>query len=366
MLAVITLAVITLAVKRMKFRFAVCLLVLAAFALALWRGLKLLPPRGANALFYASITQGADVPMRAEMTLTWRRHGITHMAQARVVQGARGRRRIEYTLPVEARGRAVYSDGQTQWQREPGRDRLAATSLLPESEQDERVTADLVARNYKIVQVSDDERVAGRGASLLELLPRQAGRSSQKRWIDRQTYKILRIETHYADGILARMVAYTPTALPATVAPDEFAPPASDALRRVSGPATSRIVSGNALAASDPAAAVRGLGLRAEGAQGFRLIQVASSAVEQAQTAHLLYSDGIESVSVFVQNGGASIPERSPGWHDLTLNGRTAYESRDGHLDAIVWTQQGRRYTAVSHLEPHTLQSFVADQMAAR
>ena len=342
----------------MNLRHFVLSILLAAVALAVWRGAGYVQARGPRLLFHKSVTLGAEVPMRADLTMTARRHGITYTTQAHVVHGSKGQYRMEYTQPAEAKGRMVYSDGQTQWQVEPRRRLLAATNLVPESEQNERDTEDLVARNYKIVLVSEDETAAGRPAYLLELLPRQEGKSSQKRWIDRQTFKTLRIETHYPDGILARMIAYTSVVLPAQVTAADFVPPVSPSLRRVTTPASSNI-----LPMHNQAAPVRSLGLRTEAALGFHLTQVASSSVEAAQTAHLLYSDGIESVSVFVQNGGAPVLAHAPGWHVITIAGHSAFENLDGHLDAVVWTQGSYRYTAVSHLGPKALQQFVGSQI---
>jgi outer membrane lipoprotein-sorting protein len=333
-------------------------ILLVVAALTVWRGAKYMQDRRPRMLFHKSVTLGADVPMRADLIMTWRRHGITHTTQAHVVHGVKGQYRMEYVQPAAAKGRVVYSNGQTQWQYEPRRNLLATTNLVPESEQNERDTEDLVARNYKIVLVSEDETTTGRPSSLLELLPRQEGKSSQKRWIDRQTFKTLRIETHYPDGILARRIAYTSVVLPAQVASRDFAPPTSPSLRRVTTPASSNI-----LPMHDQTAPVRSLGLRAEAALGFQLTQVASSPVEEAQTAHLLYSDGIESVSVFVQNGGPPVLAKAPGWHTVNIAGRPAFENRDGHLDAVVWTQGSHRYTAVSHLEPKALQRFVSSQI---
>ena len=192
--------------------------------------------------------------------MTWRKHGQTFETRAHVEQGAKGRYRMEYTFPASTRGRIVFSDGNTQWQAEPGRNLLASTDLIPENEQNERNTEDLLARNYRIALVSDEETIAGRRAYLLELLPRQEGKSSQKRWIDRETNKTLRIETHYPDGILARMIAYNVTALPAHIAPSDFAPPANPMLQRVAASDVSPALS--ALPpASNADAAVRGLGI---------------------------------------------------------------------------------------------------------
>ncbi len=347
----------TVAIRSAKLWPVLALLLIAISVLA-WRNAVLLTTRSPRNLYHISVTRGTDVPMRAELTMTWRRHGMTHSTQAHIVQGPQGRYRMEYVLPAEARNRIVCSDGRTQWQYEPRRNLLTETPLVPTSEQNERDTEDLVATNYKIVLVSDDEKTAGRPAYLLELLPRQEGKSSQKRWIDRQTFKTLRIETHYPDGILASMIAYTSPTLPAVVAPSDFTPPQPSGVNRASSPTTSNVFP---VHSDNPS--VHSLGLRAEGALGFRLTQIASSSVDRARTAHLLYSDGIESVSVFVQNEGSPILSKAPGWHPISIMGHTAYENLDGHLDAVLWTEGNYRYTAVSHLGPRALQQFVASQL---
>ena len=344
---------------RISLKLAVCLL-LGAFAgtgLGL-RGASLLSARRAQWLLRQSITVGAEVPMRAGLTMTRRRHGQTLTTQARVAQGSRGRYRMEYLLPPDARGRIVTSDGQANWQYEPRQDLLARTQLIPENEQNERATQDLIAQNYRLVVVSENEVVEGRDAWLLELLPRLAGKSSQRRWIDRQTFKTLRVETHYEDGILARMVAYDHIVLPANVTPGEFEPPHGDKLHSLNSVADS-----DSFAGADQPAFARALRLTPDGALGFRLVQVASSSLDKGKTAHLLYSDGIESVSVFVQQGGTPAPINAAGWHTITINKQTAFENLDGHLDAIVWTQNNYRYTALSHLGPKALQQFVGSQL---
>jgi len=345
------------------------LILLFVSAFALWKGVAVWRDRQPRLLLHRSITQGADVPMRAEMKMTWRRHGITHISRAHALLGATGRYRMEYLEPEEAKGRIVYSDGQTQWQFEPRHKLLATTNLIPESAQNERDTEDLIAQNYKIVLVSEDERVAGRTAYLLELLPRQEEKSSQKRWIDRQTFRTLRVETHYPDGILARMVAYTDLTLPAKVSPSDFVPPSTPlhpGLVPVTTPVSSTVLPLPASNDTRPAltGSLHALGLHAAGTAGFQLTQVASSAVKQARTAHLLYSDGIETISIFVQNGQMPALANAPGWHEIQIGTRKAFENLDGHLDAIVWTQNGYRYTTVSHLGPRALQQFVGGQMA--
>ncbi|HLK61166.1 MAG TPA: sigma-E factor regulatory protein RseB domain-containing protein [Chthonomonadaceae bacterium] len=341
-------------------RFLLLLLLPFGLLAALGLGYRQQPEAQGDALaiWHKSLTQGADAPMRAEMTMTQRQHGRTLTTQAHVVQGARGRFRMEYILPVEARGRIVFSDGQTNWQYEPLQNLLAKTTLVPMSEQRDREVEALIESNYRMALVSGRESIAGRSTYVMDLLPHHAGKSSQRRWIDKQTYKTLRVETHYTDGILARMVTYDQVTLPAVVAEADFLPMQAKNMQVVSTPASSV----NILTRAIPEQ-FASLELKPEAALGFQLIQVSSSEIDRLPATQLLYSDGIETVSIFVQQGDQAVLTVPANWKKLAIRNISVFENIDGHLDALTWIRNGRRYTAVSHLTPSALQSFVTSQL---
>ncbi len=311
----------------------------------------------ALAIWRRSLTEGEDTPMRAEMTMTWRRHGVTHLAEAHVVQGARGRFRMEYVRPSDANGRLVFSNGQIAWQYEPNRRLLARTEMPPTSQEKDREAESLIEANYRIVLESDHASAAGRPAYLIGLLPRQPGKSSQHRWIDRATGKTLRIETRYTDGILARMVAYNRVTLPAVVTEADFRPMASAGLRTVSAPSSL-----GALPQSAYAAELASVSLKPAAAPGFQLMDFTSSRVGGKPALQLLYGDGIETLSIFVQRSAAvtSVPQH---WRRADLNGVPVYENSDGHLNALSWTRGGWRYTALSHLTVPALEAAARSQL---
>lgn len=317
------------------------------------------PSGDALTIWRKSLTQGADTPMRAEMQMTQRHHGITYPTEAHIVQGAKGRYRMEYVLPEEARGRIVFSDGETNWQYEPKQNLLAKTPMVAMTEQKDREVEELIESNYQIALVSDQAQAAGRPAYLLDLWPNMEGKSSQRRWIDKQTYKTLRIETHYTDGILARMVMYDHVALPATVTDADFLPMHTKTTHIVDPPATEF-----SLATRVIPTRYANLGLKSQAALSFQLIEISSSQIDNAPAIQLLYTDGIETVSIFVQNSHESISSVPSNWQALTIKGHPAFQNLDGHLDAITWIENGHRYTAVSHLTPHALQTVVESQLS--
>jgi outer membrane lipoprotein-sorting protein len=313
--------------------------------------------REALAVWRRSLTEGEETPMRAEMTMSWRRHGITYRAQAHIVQGRRGRFRMEYVQPPDACGRLVFSDGQTAWQYEPNRKLLARTAMPPMSQEKDRAAESLIEANYRIALESDHATAAGRPAYIIGLLPGQPGKSSQHRWIDRQTGKTLRIETRYTDGILARMVSYDQVTLPATVTEADFRPMASGGLRTVSAPSSLDTYPQSAV----PEELAR-VHLRTDAALGFRLMGLTRSRVGGKLALQLLYGDGIETLSIFVQHSDA-VTTVPPRWRRAELQGVTIYENSDGHLNAVSWTRGGWRYTALSHLTVPALEAAVGSQL---
>jgi outer membrane lipoprotein-sorting protein len=296
--------------------------------------------------------------MRAEMTMTRRRHGITYTTQAHIVQGQHGHYRMEYVLPIEAQGRIVFSDGHSNWQYEPAQNLLAKTELPVPSEIKDRDAEDLIESNYRIVRVTDNAIAAGRPAYLLDLLPKHDGKSSQRRWIDKQTYKTLRIETHYTDGILASLVAYDQVALPAVVTVADFQPMLAAGIRHMSTP-----MSGQDVPSRDFGRVAARLHLKMRVDLGFQLIGIGISSLNKVPTTQFFYSDGIETISIFVQKAAAALTNAPDHWQKLMISGVPVFQNIDWHLNTLVWERDGNRYTAVSHVVPHGLQTIVASEL---
>jgi outer membrane lipoprotein-sorting protein len=329
------------------------LLVGAAF----YYGLRRSGSPDAVAIWRRSVRIGEETPMRAVMSLTLWKGGYAVTTRARLVQGPQGRYRLVYEAPAAARGRVVYSDGKDHWQYEPRRDLLIKTAMAVRTEPEQDASLEQVERNYRIALVSEHATAAGRPVYLLELTPHHAGGTRERRWVDKSTFKTLRVERRYADDSLARLLSYEDVVLPARVSASEFQPERGPKTRVVSAPGTQNAQPVKALA--DRA---RSLGLYDDGPLGFRLKHVFISRVGKQSVTQLLYSDGLESLSIFVQKGVRSPSAIPPHWRRIRIGGMTAYQTTGGHTDTLTWMRGGRRYTVVSHLEPEALQTFVRVQ----
>jgi len=306
-------------------------------------------------LWRKSLISGATTPMRARMTITERIHGRTTTTVAQVIQGTGGRYRVAFTQPRDAAGRIVTSDGRVFWTYEPTKKLLTKNAQVSGTGQGALRTDPLIEDNYRIRLISDSAVVAGRPAYQIELTPRQVGKSRQQRWIDKATFKTLRIETRFADGVTARVIDYSEVTLPALVKQIDFQPLRMPGLR---------VEDGSTPASYIPASQVRdrarALGLTSDAPLGFRLLQITSVEVGDKPNLQLLYSDGIETVSIFAQDGGRTPKIIPVNWQRESVNGVLVFQEKSGHTNTFVWSANGHRFTAVSHLQIDALNLFLS------
>lgn len=307
-----------------------------------------------------SQTLGAERPMRAQFSLTIWRDGQSFATLAQVTQGANGSYRMVYEAPPSARGRVVWVYDRSYWQYEPSKNLLTRTELPAQDARSRQTAYRQIERNYRIRLISERDAAAGRPAYLIELAAVSDGKGRQRIWVDRATFKALRVETYYADGTLARLITYSNVAFPANIPDSELNPVVGPNVRRREATLSAAMRESSSRAMAERA---RSVGLAAEGPLGFRLEQVMVSRVGKKQTLQLIYSDGLETLSVFVQENGAPFRQASAEWRAVPMKRITAYRRLQGHTSTLLWTQHGRRYTAISHLEPSAMEAFVREQI---
>ncbi|MCC6727804.1 MAG: hypothetical protein IT208_00525 [Chthonomonadales bacterium] len=303
-----------------------------------------------------ALTRGADTPMEATMALqVW---GTRHTTStlARVRYGSRGRYRMDYEAPRAARGRIVCFDGRTRWQYEP-RARTATRADSPPPDPAVAAAHALILRNYRIALVAERATAAGRPCYLLEVRPRRPGKVSQRRWVDRATYRTLRVETRAASGALVSLLSYQQVRFPRSTPDDWFTLPPGDRSHVVAAPAPAR-----PKRADEPGAVAARLGLRAEGPLGFRATRALGSRIGGKPATQVVYSDGLASLSVFVREAHGPRTDPPRGWRRLRLGHLTAFLARRDRAQAIAWFRGRRGYTAVSAIGAAALEAFVAGQ----
>ena len=200
-----------------------------------------------------------------------------------------------------------------------------------------RAVGAAVSGNY-LVRDAGRARVAGRETCVIDVAPRDEFRYGYRIWIDSATAMPLKTQLRAADGRVVEQLIFTSLALPAQVA-DAALQPAVDArgyrwLRHQGGHA----------AAEAPGPAWQ----PEELPPGFRMTVRSTQRLPGSgrSVTHLVFSDGLAAVSVFVEP------------HDRDAEELPIDSSSVGSSSAFSTTFDGRRVTAIGEVPPETVRAI--------
>lgn len=198
---------------------------------------------------------------------------------------------------------------------------------------------ELLARNHAVT-TAGSSIVAGRLVDVV-VATRAGGTLAARFWLDRDTGLLLRREVYDAAGLPAGRATFERLRFPAaatdglpTAAPSEPAP------------------------AVQPAALER---MRTEGWHCPAAVPAGMSLVQARETddgaVHLVYSDGITTLSLFEQRG--RLDETMPGYDRQAIDGATVYR-RGGSPPQWVWQSDGSVFTLVADVPTVAVTRVVA------
>ena len=211
----------------------------------------------------------------------------------------------------------------------------------------DRELLSLLSANY-VLSGWTGSRVAGRSATVVEAAPTSTlvGRSPSARWwVDDATGLVLRYET-YSGGRSEPVLAagFQSIRFDGEAGILEHLPPRL----AVATTTASRTVSSAASLTDEGWSAPRQL-------DGLSLIRVRSEE-GSAGVLHLVYSDGVRTMSVFQQRG--RLPESLPGWrYDPALSAHI----RRGPANYATWQSDQVVFTVVTDAAPEVLSAVVRD-----
>ena len=170
-------------------------------------------------------------------------------------------------------------------------DGLTLFSTLPTSEPQ-------FGSEYDVLLVRE-ERVAGRRAMLLAVRPHDGYRYGHKIWLDQETAFPLRTELVGGDGALLEQLKFADISLNAEISEESLKPSFDlQSFTWYPEPAQADVATMESDWISDDLP------------QGFRLVSAAQETLRGTETpvVHLMYSDGLATVSVFVAESGEDQP----------------------------------------------------------
>ena len=197
-----------------------------------------------------------------------------------------------------------------------------------------------LAPHYEIT-LGGSERVADRPVQVLEIKPRDEFRYGYMLWLDEETAMPLQSQLVDEQGEVVEQILFTDIEIPADI-PAEALEPTID----TTGFTALRAPESTPLAAEIPwrAAAVPG---------GFKLSVATQSPIAGSDTPveHLVYSDGLATVSVFIED-----PE-------TTAEVREGF-STVGSTNAYSLTLRGRKVTAMGEVPRQTVRTIASSLVA--
>ena len=217
---------------------------------------------------------------------------------------------------------------------------------------------DLLARNYTVVRSSDDW-ICGRAAQVIEAR-RADGSAAGRFWIDQGTGIMLHRELLDRSGrtIVAAGFQDITISKPKAGGRGSAVPPTRPAgTFALATDPWDHIVPGSRLDAL-PGAGPDGTSWKVPRSLPGHLSLYVARETGSGEPVHLGYTDGLVTLSVFVQRGRLDIGKLS-GWRRTTVAGRTVYE-RSGRQYWRVWAARGQVYTVVADTAPDSSDAVVA------
>jgi negative regulator of sigma E activity len=260
-----------------------------------------------------------------------------------------------YIAPQSIYGDSVISRGQRTYNVDVKNNRLVVDQ---NGAIDDQVAIndnfDLLSSNYR-VETAPDDTIANRTTHVLLLVNKHTGATTMRVWIDAQTHLVLQKERYAANGSLTSQVRFEQLHYTSTIPAAVFALPTgfsrSTGIRH--GAPTNdipKLVDAAGFSAKHP----RYL------PDGFLAVTGDVSDVNNVRTLHLLYSDGIRTVSLFQNARGASVDMSHYTVHDIAIQNHTGRYVEQGPITLLAWSESGLHFTLVGELSRDELVKIAA------
>jgi hypothetical protein len=179
--------------------------------------------------------------------------------------------------------------------------------------------------------------------------------------VDVQTYLVLKREARHADGAPARSTAFSEITFNPKTPPAlfEFKPSAGQEIVPAAPPPLRM----------DLRTAHTWMGARSPFPKhlpslGFEWYGALGREEKKQRTLHLLYENGLTTLSVFVDQQARQVAMKNA--QTVSLDGHSARLKTDHHFAVLRWSEDGLRYTVVGDLTPEAMLKVGRDLDRAR
>ncbi len=214
----------------------------------------------------------------------------------------------------------------------------------------------LLQSNY-IALPGPSETVAGRSTTAIALMNKHTGQIIMRIWIDNETHLALEKERYAANGSVISHMRYE------DIRYENDFPTAIFDVPHLAGYAIVQGMGHGALS-RDFAGIVRTVGFDAVGPKylpdGFVPVRGDVSEVRGVPTLHVLYSDGVRTISLFENNRGAAVDLSRYKVQTTRFEDHDAQYVQDGPTTLLTWAEAGLHFALVGDLSRQELSRIAA------
>jgi len=302
--------------------------------------------RGHDELLVAAMSAPSTVSYTGVVQVVRIGNSASQAAVYRVEHRAPDLTRRTYTSPSSLLGDSLVSNGDLSFSIDPKRRRIVEMrSDAVEETVALSANLALLRENYDVVS-KGNETYAGRRAVDLVLMNKHTRRPTMLVRIDRDSDIVLDKEEFGADGSLVSELRFEEIRYATAIPQSDFALPKTYSLVR--GPAFAEpsenltsVVRSAGFSAREPRAL----------ADGFSPIEGNLVQMRGIVTLHVLYSDGIRTVSLFENAKASTLDVARLNPRDLQVGGHDAEYAEDGPAALLAWNDGALYYTLVGELD---------------
>ncbi len=251
-----------------------------------------------------------------------------------------------YLAPESLYGDSIISRGDTSYDVDPHTHRVIFTQ---DDALDDQVAMDdnfgLLLHNYRAV-LGPDDNVAGRRCISVLLVNKYTGATIMRIALDSQTRLVLEKERYSATGSVGHQMRFEQIKYTNAIPAGLFAVPTTG-YARSQGP-------GHGAVSNDLSAIVRSAGFTPLGPKylpdGFLPVAGDVTDVKGVRTMHVLYSDGLRTVSLFENARGSAVDLSKYTIHTTKIHSGDAQYVEDGPTTLLTWASGARHFALVGEL----------------
>ena len=252
-----------------------------------------------------------------------------------------------YVAPESLYGDYSITRAVLTYQFDTKRDRVTV-SHVPATDDQVTVSGNFqnVLANYRAIY-DGAETVAGRPTVSVVLINKYTGERAMRAWIDRDTNLVLKKEDYHANGAVASQTRFEEIRYTGSIPDGIFSTQTPGGYALVTGPSA-------ASPSPDIDRTIQGAGFTAHRPQnlpqGFKLTSADVTEVNGIRTLHLLYSDGLRSISLFENAANAAADFGSVRPKTTHFEGHSADYIEDGPTTLLTWREHGLAFALVGDL----------------